>query len=145
MLGEERAMPLINAPVYHETEEYWLLCARAIIAGKAMPIPLAPRGKGINDAEELKTYEQAIRSADCYLWLSQREEFRSHALQSENVRDRRAHWSAMVDAAFQRRIDTARRCPSCGRALPIKHRHKMCNRCYRSGKEYRMFELWESE
>jgi hypothetical protein len=138
-------MTLINAPVYRETEKYWLICTRAIITGKAMPIPQAPRAKGIHDAEELKAYEQAIRSADCYLWLSQREEFRSNALQSEEVRARRAGWSAMVDAAFQRRIDTARRCPSCGRPLPIKYRYKICNRCYRSGMEYRLHELWESE
>jgi ATP-dependent RNA helicase SUPV3L1/SUV3 len=144
ILGWERAMTLINAPVYRETEEYWLLCARAIITGKVMPIPRAPREKVINDAESLKTYEQAIRSADCYLWLSQREEFRSTARQPENVRIRRAQWSSMVDAAFQRRIDTARRCPSCGRPLPIKYRYKICNRCYRSGLESRMFELWES-
>jgi ATP-dependent RNA helicase SUPV3L1/SUV3 len=144
ILGQESALTLINAPVYRESEKYWLLCTRAIITGKAMPVPQDPRAEVINDADELKMYEQAIRSADCYLWLSQRAEFRSNAPQSENVRLRRAQWSSMVDAAFQRRIDTGRRCPSCGRPLPMKHRYKICNRCFRSRMEYRMFELWES-
>jgi hypothetical protein len=145
ILGQECALTLINAPVYRETERYWLLCARAVITGKAMPIPPNPRAKVINDADDLKTYEQAIRSADCYLWLSQRAEFHSCAPHADNVRLHRAHWSSMVDAAFQRRIDTGRRCPSCGRPLPIKHRYKLCNRCYRSGMETRVFELWESK
>jgi ATP-dependent RNA helicase SUPV3L1/SUV3 len=144
ILGQQSALTLINAPVYRETEKFWLLCARAIITGKAMPVPQDPRAELINDADDLKMYEQAIRSADCYLWLSQRAEFRSNAPQSENVRLRRAQWSSMMDAAFQRRIDTGRRCPSCGRPLPITYRYKICNRCFRSSMEYRMFELWES-
>ena len=144
-LGEERALKLINAPVYRETENYWLLCARSIIGAKVMPIPKNPRTKGINNAEDLKAFEQAIRSADCYLWLSQRGEFHPYAFQSESVRARRAHWSSDVDAALQRKIDTARRCPSCGRPLPIKYPYKICNRCYRSGLEFRSFELWESD
>jgi ATP-dependent RNA helicase SUPV3L1/SUV3 len=143
ILGQESALTLINAPVYRETEKYWLLCSRAIITDKAMPVPQDPRVEVIHDADDLKTYEQAIRSADCYLWLSQREEFRSHAPQSENVRNLRSHWSSMVDAAFLRRIDTGRRCPSCGRPLPIKYRYKFCNRCHRSRMDNRMFELGE--
>jgi NMD protein affecting ribosome stability and mRNA decay len=50
-----------------------------------------------------------------------------------------------VDAALQRRIDTARRCPSCGRPLPIKYPYKICNRCYQAEREVRMVELWESD
>jgi len=144
-LGPERALKLINAPVYRETENYWLLCARSIIAGKAMPPPGTPRTKGLNNAEDLKAYEQAIRSADCYLWLSQRDEFHPYGNQSGMVRAQRARWAAEVDAALQRRIDTSRRCPSCGRPLPIKYPYKICNRCYRSGLEYRLFEMWESD
>jgi ATP-dependent RNA helicase SUPV3L1/SUV3 len=144
-LGNERALKLINAPVYRETEDYWLRCARSIIGRKALPVPQNPRAAAINNAEDLKVYEQAIRSADCYLWLSQRDEFHSYALRSAGVRQQRTHWSLEVDAALQRRIDTARRCPSCGRPLPIKYPYKICNRCYQAGREVRMVELWESD
>ncbi len=129
-LGEERAFKLINAPTYRETENYWLLCARAIIHGKRMPSPQDPGPKVIRNANDLTLFEQAIRSADCYLWLSQREEFFSCGPESENVRARRAQWSVEVDAALQRRVDTARRCRLCGRPLPLKHRYNICQHCY---------------
>jgi ATP-dependent RNA helicase SUPV3L1/SUV3 len=144
-LGDARALKLVNAPVYRETEAYWLLCARAIIAGRAMPTPVSPRTKGIQSAEDLRKFEAAIRSADCYLWLSEREEFRQHALQARAVRSRREHWSREVDEALQKRIDTARRCPSCGRPLPIKYPYKVCTRCYQKGREFRLHELWEKD
>jgi ATP-dependent RNA helicase SUPV3L1/SUV3 len=130
-LGEERAFKLINAPTYRETENYWLLCARAIIHGKRMAAPQAPGPKVIQDANDLILFEQAIRSADCYLWLSQREEFFACGPESESVRARRAQWSVEVDAALQRRVDTARRCRLCGRPLPLKHRYNICQHCFR--------------
>jgi ATP-dependent RNA helicase SUPV3L1/SUV3 len=143
-LGEERALKLINAPTYREIEDYWLRCARSIINEDAMPLPSNPKTSAINNAEELRMFEQAIRSADCYLWLSQREEFHRYGLQSESVRDNRSRWSVEVDNALKRKIDTGRRCPSCGRPLPIKYRHKICNGCYRSGLEHGTLDLWES-
>lgn len=129
-LGEERAFKLINAPTYNETENYWLLCARAIIHGKRMPAPQDPGPKVIQNANDLILFEQAIRSADCYLWLSQRKEFFSCGPESESVRARRAKWAVDVDAALQRRVDTARRCRLCGRPLPLKHRYNICEHCY---------------
>lgn len=129
-LRKERAFKLINAPTYRETENYWLLCAKAIIHGKCMPTPQDPGPKIITSANDLILFEQAIRSADCYLWLSQREEFFSSGPESESVRARRAKWSSEVDAALQRRVDTARRCRQCGRPLPLKHRYNICQHCY---------------
>jgi ATP-dependent RNA helicase SUPV3L1/SUV3 len=143
-LGQEDALTLINAPVYPETEAYWRDCVRAILKETPLPLPRPPRLEKIDGAEDLKRYEQAIRAADCYLWLSQREPFRPFALHAETARARRAHWSAQVDAAFQRRIDTGRRCPACGRPLALKHRHKLCQRCYRNGAAARRFDLWEA-
>ena len=130
-LGEARAFKLINAPTYRETKTYWLLCARAIIHGKRMPIPQDPGPKAIQNANDLNLFEQQIRSADCYLWLSQREEFFSCGPESERVRADRARWSDELDAALQRRVDTGRRCKLCGRPLPLKHRYNICEHCYR--------------
>jgi hypothetical protein len=144
-LGEARAFKLINAPTYQETENYWLLCARSIIHGKAMPTPPGPRTDVIKNAEDLKLHEQAIRSADCYLWLSQREEFFQCAPESENVRAWRAEWSREVDAALQRKVDTARRCRSCGRSLALKYRYNICQRCYESGLDDYLFRPGESD
>ncbi len=130
-LGEERALTLINAPTYRETEDYWLLCAQAILHGKSLPSPRSPQAREIKNANDLILYEQAIRSADCYLWLSQREELFTRAPEAESVRARRAQWSAELDSALQRKVDTARRCRVCGRPLPLKHRYNTCEHCYR--------------
>ena len=129
-LGDEAALQLVNAPTYHETRDYWLLCARAIIHGRRLPEPPPPQATVIRNADELLLFEQAIRAADCYLWLSQRHEFHTHAPAAESVRSSRAHWSAEVDGALERRVDTARRCRVCGRPLPLKHRYNICDRCY---------------
>jgi hypothetical protein len=129
-LGEEHAFKLINAPTYRETEGYWLLCARAIIQGRRMPPPQEPGPRVIQNAGDLSLFEQAIRSADCYLWLFQRGEFHSSGPEAESVRARRLQWSREVDAALQRRVDTARRCRLCGRPLPLKHRYSICQHCY---------------
>jgi len=136
-LGEARAFKLINAPTYRETEGYWLLCARAIIHRRSLPVPQDPPSGGIRTAEDLVLFEQAIRSADCYLWLSQRQEFHGCAPLTESVRTRRSRWSAEVDAALQRRVDTARRCRICGRPLPLKHRYGICQHCYRDRPAWR--------
>jgi len=79
-----------------------------------------PGPKVIQNANDLILFEQAIRSADCYLWLSQRKEFFSCGPESESVRARRAKWAVDVDAALQRRVDTARRLQVVWQAAPAK-------------------------
>ena len=130
-LGEEPAFKLINAPTYRETELYWHQCARAIIKKTAMPAPAGPPSS-IHDGKDLQSYEKAIRCADTYLWLSQRDEFSRFAPESDMVRSWRETWSMEVDAALQRKVDTTRRCHSCGKPLALKYRFNICENCFQS-------------
>lgn len=130
MLGEETALLLINAPCYRETQSYWQACASSIIHRTPMPVITNPR-LAIKNAHDMELYETAIRAADIYLWLAQRPEFRRYGPQQERVRAARYHWSMEVDAALVKKIDTTRRCPSCGRKLELGHRFNLCERCFR--------------
>ena len=130
-IGLELAVKLINAPTRKNSRAYWLSCARAIIDGYTMPMPpQAPRM--INDSRDLETAEAAISCADIYLWLANRGEFEKYAESEMEVRSARHYWSTQIDDALLRRIDTARRCESCGRRLPRNHRYSICDRCYYS-------------
>ena len=130
-LGEETALLLINAPSYKDTQDYWLQCARAIIHQREMPLVLSPR-KAIATAADLELYEIAIRSADIYLWLAQREPFARFAPEQELVREDRRQWSLKMDAALQKQMDTTKRCSACGRRLDLGYRFNLCSKCYRN-------------
>jgi ATP-dependent RNA helicase SUPV3L1/SUV3 len=129
-LGDADALLLVRAPTSDDTRDYWRACAQAIVRRRAMPLPPeapAPIGTG----EALTEAEQSIRSADIYLWLSQRPPFAGSAPDEAEVRAARAAATREVDAALQRRIDTTRRCRNCGRPLSSRHRYNLCNACYR--------------
>jgi hypothetical protein len=130
-LGEKATLQLINAPCANNTEPYWLSCARAIIARQPMPVPIGELPKKITDSNSLESCELMIRCADIYLWLAQRHEFRSFAPEQERVRSDRRRLSIILDEALAARIDTTRRCRTCGRALSAKARYNICGLCYR--------------
>lgn len=130
-LGEETALHLISAPVANNTETYWYECARAIIDRRDMPFPDGDLPRKITDSDGLESYELMIRCADIYLWLAQRHEFARYAPEEENVRAERRRLSLILDDALAEKIDTARRCRSCGRPLPPNSRYNICERCFR--------------
>lgn len=130
-LGEETALQLISAPCANNTEPYWLACARAIIARADMPVPENDLPRRITDTASLEACELIIRCADIYLWLAQRREFSRYAPDEDQVRAERRRLSETLDGALAARIDTARRCRSCGRPLPVQSRHNICDRCHR--------------
>jgi ATP-dependent RNA helicase SUPV3L1/SUV3 len=136
-LGEETALQLISAPCANNTEPYWLSCTRAIIARQDMPVPDDDLPRKITDTESLESYELMIRCADIYLWLAQRREFSRYAPDEDMVRAERRRLSEILDDALVARIDTARRCRSCGRPLPLQHRHNICDRCFREHRFHR--------
>jgi len=129
-LGEQTAMQLISAPCANNTEPYWLTCARAIIRRRPMPAPDGDLPRKITDTESLESYELMIRCADIYLWLAQRREFAAYGPQEERVRAERRRLSQILDEALAARIDTTRRCRTCGRPLPLKSRYNICERCF---------------
>lgn len=129
-LGEESALQLINAPCANNTEPYWLACARAIIKYQEMPLPAGYLPQKITNTEELESYELKIRCADIYLWLAQRKEFSNYAPAVEVVRHERRRLSEILDSALAAKIDTTRRCRSCGRPLPLNNRYNLCGQCY---------------
>jgi hypothetical protein len=138
-LGEETALQLISAPCANNTEPYWLECAKAIIARRDMPLPDNDLPKRIIDSESLESYELGIRCADIYLWLAQRHEFSRYAPDEDLVRAERRRLSGALDDALAARIDTTRRCRSCGRPLSLQSRFNICSRCHR---ERRYNETW---
>jgi ATP-dependent RNA helicase SUPV3L1/SUV3 len=137
-LGEETALLLINAPSYRDTESYWLRCARSIVNQQEMPLVSYPP-QVIKSAKDLEATEIAIRGADIYLWLSQREEFAPYASEADKLREKRYQWTMEVDAALQRRVDTTRRCKVCGRSLPVGSRYDTCNHCHNERQWYHPF------
>jgi ATP-dependent RNA helicase SUPV3L1/SUV3 len=129
-LGDADALLLVRAPASDDTRDYWRVCAQAIVRRRAMPLP--PEAPApIRTGEQLTEAELSIRSADIYLWLSQRRPFAAAAPEADEVREARAEATREVDAALRRRIDTTRRCRNCGRPLPTKHRFNLCTACYR--------------
>jgi hypothetical protein len=130
-LGEQTALQLISAPCANNTEPYWLACAKAIIAQVDMPLPDNDLPRKIRSSENLEAYELVIRCADIYLWLAQRREFAKFAPDEDLVRAERRRLSEMLDDALAARIDTTRRCRTCGRPLSLNTRYNICNRCHR--------------
>jgi hypothetical protein len=130
-LGEETALQLISAPCANNTEPYWLACAKAIIARSEMPVPDDDLPRKITASEDLETCELVIRCADIYLWLAQRHEFAKYAPDEERVRAERRRLSQMLDAGLASKLDTTRRCRTCGRPLQSQSRYNICDRCYR--------------
>lgn len=130
-LGEETALQLISAPCANNTEPYWLSCAQAIINHTDMPVPDDNLPKKITDTEGLESYEFVIRCADIYLWLAQRREFAKYAPDEDRVRTERRRLSEVLDEGLAAKIDTTRRCRSCGRPLPMQSRYNICERCFR--------------
>ena len=108
-LGEENALQLISAPCAKNTEPYWLLCAKAILARRPMPIPDSNLPKKITDSRGLENCELMIRCADIYLWLGQRREFARCAPREDFVRAERRRLSEILDRALLARLDTTQR------------------------------------
>jgi hypothetical protein len=129
LLGLEAALKLVNAPTRKDSRSYWYQCSRAILTDKSLPFPpVAPRQ--ITNTIELDSIEYSVACADIYLWLSQRHEFSTFAPYATDVRQMRAEWSIQIDGALLRRINTMRRCTSCGSPLPLHHRFSICDNCY---------------
>lgn len=128
-LGLANALKLINAPTRNSSRGYWRKCADAILAERPMPHPL-PAPVRITNSKELEETEVAIGCADIYLWLSLRREFGQYGPDHEHLRHQRIAWSENIDRALLQRLDTARRCPQCGRKLPLNHQYRLCDRCY---------------
>jgi len=129
-IGQDTALELINAPCVKNTENYWLQCAHAIIVEEPMPVVSVNLPKGIDSTNDLETFELAIRCADIYLWLSQRRQFSQSGPQADLVRSNRYLWSMAVDQALIKKVDTTRRCRSCGKPLDLKYRYNICGSCY---------------
>lgn len=134
-LGEDVALLLINAPCNQDSQNFWLQCAKSIINDEEMPVVVNPV-RGIKSAADLEIYEIAIRCADIYLWLSQRERFAQFAPAQASMRAKRYQWSMDVDAALQKQVDTTRRCAQCGKRLDVGYRFNTCTRCYRDRRSY---------
>ncbi|GAB4544184.1 MAG: hypothetical protein OHK0023_00590 [Anaerolineae bacterium] len=132
-LGLAAAVQLINAPTRENTRMYWYQCAKAILAGRPMPLPMeAPMI--IENDRDLEATEESISSADIYLWLSCRHEFAEFGPSEDWLRALRAEWSMSIDAALLQRLDTAARCINCRRRLPLNHRYPLCDTCYSAGR-----------
>lgn len=128
-VGMEAAVKLVNAPTRQSSRAYWYSCARAIFEGRYMPLP-PPAPRLIKNGRDLETTETSISCADIYLWLASRREFSLHGQHELEVRQARMEWSTQIDDALLRKIDTMRRCQSCGRRLPRDSRYNICDRCY---------------
>jgi hypothetical protein len=131
-LGLQAALTLINAPAREITEEYWFYCAKAIIAGRPMPLPPEVAERVVNTAG-MSDVETVIACADIYLWLGQRPEFRRSAPQAKQVFESRQEAIKKLDAALLKKMVTGKRCRECDRPLEIGYRFKTCNNCYGGG------------
>ncbi|MDE2854115.1 MAG: helicase-related protein [Chloroflexota bacterium] len=128
-LGLASALQLVNAPTRKATRPYWLDCAAMILEGYQIPLPPdAPAP--IHDGGDLEATEYAIACADIYLWLSRRAEFAVHCEAHGQVREERREWSLSIDEALLRNLNMARRCRSCGRLMPSRHRYRICDKCF---------------
>ena len=128
-LGLAAALQLVNAPTRKTTRPYWLDCAHMILEGYQIPLPPeAP--EPIRDGGDLDATEFSIACADIYLWLSRRREFAQFGESQAQVREERREWSLSIDEALLRNLNTARRCRSCGKLLPSRHRYRICDTCF---------------
>ena len=128
-LGLASALQLVNAPTRKATRAYWQDCAYMILEGYQIPLPPdAP--SPIQDGGDLDATEASIACADIYLWLSRRREFSQFCEAHAQVREERCEWSLSIDEALLRKLNTARRCRSCGALLPSRHRYRICENCF---------------
>lgn len=128
-LGMDAAIRLINAPTRQSSRSYWRQCASAILNNEDMPHPPYPQGS-IENSADLETMEICISCADIYLWLANRREFSVNGSDMHEIHALRKSWGEQIDDALLRRLDTARRCPKCGKPLPLGHRHRLCDECF---------------
>jgi hypothetical protein len=128
-LGLGAAVKLIHAPARPESRFYWRWCARAIVKGDQLPFPPEPP-KDLASSDDLGRAEQVIACADLYLWLARTPEFRPFGPCYEEVRCARYALAEQIDQALLSRLDTRKRCASCGRVLPLHHRYRLCENCY---------------
>ena len=134
-LGLANALQLVNAPARKTTRLYWLDCAHMILEGYQIPLPPEAPAPIVNSAE-LEATEMSIACADIYLWLSRRKEFSQFCEAHAQAREERREWSLSIDEALLRNLDMAKRCRSCGAALPSSHRYRICDRCFRRRRYY---------
>jgi hypothetical protein len=128
-LGLDAAVKLTYAPARSESRFYWQRCARAIVKGSHLPSPPEPP-KDLTSSDDLVRAEQVIACADLYLWLAHFPEFRPFCPYYEEVRSARYALAEHIDQALLSRLDTRKRCTSCGRVLPLHHRYRLCENCY---------------
>lgn len=128
-VGLAAAVKLINAPTRESTRNYWRRCARSLIAGEAMPLPPTPP-EMIVDTRDLDDAEFCIASADIYMWLAHREEFKEQGEHLEYVREQRHDWSMRIDDALVKRIKNVKTCSQCSKVLPSDYPYGMCQDCY---------------
>ena len=130
-LGLASALQLVNAPTRKTTRPYWLDSAYMILEGYQIPLPPdAP--ESINDGGDLEATEFSIACADIYLWLSRRAEFAANCEAHQQVREERREWSLSIDEALLRNLNVARRCRTCGKLMPSRHRYRICDSCFDS-------------
>lgn len=129
-MGLASALQLVNAPTRKATRAYWLDCAYMILEGYQIPQPPAAPAP-ILDGGDLEATEFAIACADIYLWLSRRREFADFCEAQGDVREARREWSLSIDEALLQNLNVARRCRSCGKLLPSRYRHRICDVCFK--------------
>ena len=128
-LGLDAAVKLTNAPTRKSSRQYWYQCTQAILAGVPQPLPPDAPDQVAN-SRDLEQIETSITCADVYLWLASRKEFSAFAPDQVHLREMRKYWSQKIDDALLNQIDTARRCPSCGKSMNLRHRFRLCDDCF---------------
>lgn len=128
-LGLDGAVKLTNAPTRQSSRQFWYQCAQAILAGTPQPLPPEAPSQ-IASSRDLEKMEISIACADVYLWLASRKEFSTSAPDEQAIREARVHWSQQIDDALLNQLDTSRRCEQCGRPLHLRHRHRLCDKCF---------------
>ena len=98
-------------------------------------------GSKLASSDDLVRAEQVIACADLYLWLARTPEFRSFGPCYEEVRTTRYALAEQIDQALLSRLDTRKRCTSCGRILPLSHHYRLCEHCYRD----RSYDYWDDD
>jgi hypothetical protein len=128
-LGLAAAVKLTNAPTRRDSRTYWRACAMAVLADESFPLPPPPPNT-LAHSLDLDHAEMVIACADLYLWLARTPEFMRHGPAYDDVRSARYALAELIDAALIARLDTRKRCPSCGRILSERHRFRLCDDCY---------------
>lgn len=136
-LGLGAAVKLTYAPARPESRLYWQWCARAVVKGNHLPSPPEPP-KDLASSADLVRAEQVIACADLYLWLARTPEFRAFGPCYEEVCRSRYALTEHIDQALLSRLDTRKRCASCGRVLPLPHHYRLCENCYLD----RSYDYW---